>query len=174
MEKATFGAGCFWHVEETFVKVKGVLKTSVGYSGGNFENPTYKNVCSSKTGHAEVVQIEFDPKQVSYEKLLEMFFDIHNPTTLNRQGLDIGTQYRSAIFYHNEKQKKEANSSLKKFQKKFKNKIVTEIVPIKKFYRAEEYHQKYLEKNKIASLLNMKAELYHTLHTRTPLTRLTR
>lgn len=154
MEKATFAAGCFWQVETEFRKVKWVVNAAVGYSGGNTKNPTYKNVCSGTTGHAESIQVEFDSKKVSYEKLLDVFWNIHNPTQLNRQGLDIGTQYRSGIFYHNEKQKRAAIESKKKAQKKFKNKIVTEIKPVKEFYKAEEYHQQYLEKNKIAKFLN--------------------
>lgn len=154
MEKATFAAGCFWQVEAEFRKVKGVINAFVGYSGGKTKNPTYKEVCSSTTGHTETIQIEYDPKKVKYEELLDTFWKIHDPTTLNKQGLDIGTQYRSAIFYHNENQKKAAIESKKKAQKKFKNKIVTEIKPTKEFYKAEEYHQKYLEKNKIANLLN--------------------
>src|SRR3989338_7153726 len=142
---ATFAAGCFWHVEEDFMHMKGVIKTTVGYSGGNMENPTYKDVCSDETGHAEAVQVEFDPKQVSYEKLLEVFWENHDPTQLNRQGPDAGTQYRSAIFYHDEKQKEMAIKSKNKIEKsgKFKKPIMTEIVPAKEFYKAEEYHQRY-------------------------------
>ena len=153
METATFAAGCFWGIEEAFSKVNGVIATTVGYSGGSVKNPTYKNVCSGKTGHTETVQVLYDPKKVSYERLLDVFWKIHNPTYLNRQGLDIGTQYRSVIFYHNQKQKKLALSSLKKIQKKFKNKIVTDIVPAKTFYKAEEYHQKYYEKNLLSKML---------------------
>ena len=148
MEKATFGAGCFWHVEEAFRCVKGVKKTTVGYSGGTKKNPTYEDVCTDKTGHAEAVEIEFDPQQVSYDELLQVFWEHHDPTTLNRQGLDIGTQYRSAIFYHNAKQKKIAEKS-KEFMdasSKFKKPIVTQIVKAGKFFEAEEYHQKYLMK----------------------------
>ena len=145
MEKATFGAGCFWGVEESFRKIKGVEKTTVGYMGGTLENPTYEDVCSDKTGHAEVVQIEYDPKEVSYEELLKLFWDIHDPTQLNRQGPDTGTQYRSVIFYHNEQQKKLAEESKKKI--KYNKPIVTEITKSEKFYKAEEYHQKYLQKN---------------------------
>ena len=153
-ETATFAAGCFWHVEEAFGKVEGVIGTMVGYTGGKMKNPTYKAVCSDETGHAEAVHIEFDPKVVSYEGLLDVFWKIHDPTQLNRQGLDVGTQYRSAIFYHNEKQKKAAIISKEKQQKKLKNKIATQIAPIKDFYKAEEYHQKYFEKNKVANILN--------------------
>ncbi|MDO8511423.1 MAG: peptide-methionine (S)-S-oxide reductase MsrA [Nanoarchaeota archaeon] len=141
MQIATFALGCFWEPEEIFSKVKGVISTTVGYMGGKVENPSYEQVCGGKTGHAEVVQIEFDPAKVSYKKLLETFWKIHDPTQLNRQGLDVGNQYRSVIFYHNEEQKKLAGKS------KPKN-AVTEIVPAKRFYKAEEYHQKYLQKGK--------------------------
>ncbi|PNX48512.1 MAG: peptide-methionine (S)-S-oxide reductase [Thermoplasmata archaeon M8B2D] len=151
MEKATFGAGCFWGVQKEFNKIKGIVNTTVGYMGGNLKNPTYKDVCTNKTGHVEVVQIEFDPKIVNYEKLLELFWKIHDPTQLNRQGLDIGTQYKSIIFYHTEEQKIIAEQSKEKLRKsnKFKKPIVTEIKPSDIFYKAEEYHQNYLEKNKI-------------------------
>lgn len=150
MEKATFGAGCFWGVEARFRKVKGVIDTVVGYTGGTTKNPTYKDVCTNKTGHAEVVQVTYDPSIVSYEELLEYFWDMHNPTTLNRQGWDIGTQYRSAVFYHDEEQREKALKFKEKLDKlgKYKKPIVTEIVPISEFYRAEEYHQRYNEKNK--------------------------
>ena len=149
-EKATFGAGCFWHIEEEFKKLKGVISTSVGFMGGDLKNPSYKDVCTGKTGHAEVVHLEYDKKIISYEKLLEVFWNIHDPTTLNRQGPDIGTQYRSVIFFHSEEQEKTANASKVTLEKsgKFKNKIVTEIVPAKEFYKAEEYHQRYFEKQK--------------------------
>ena len=148
MQKATFGAGCFWHVEEAFRKVKGVTSTTVGYMGGTLKNPTYEDVCSDKTGHAEVVQVEYDPSKISYGKILGVFWSIHEPTTLNRQGPDVGTQYRSVIFYHNEEQKKLALKSKESLEKsgKYKNNIVTEIRPASEFYRAEEYHQRYLEK----------------------------
>jgi peptide-methionine (S)-S-oxide reductase len=146
MEKATFGAGCFWHVEEAFREIKGVVKTEAGYMGGKMKNPTYEDVCTDETGHAEVVQVEFDPKVVQYEKLLEVFWNSHNPTQKNRQGPDEGTQYRSAIFYYSESQKKTAEKSLKEAQKKFKDKIATEIVKANTFYPAEDYHQKYLMK----------------------------
>ena len=147
-EKATFGAGCFWHVEETFSKVKGVLSTFVGFMGGTLQNPSYKQVCTGTTGHAEVVHLEFDPDIVSYDELLNIFWDLHDPTTLNRQGPDIGTQYRSAIFYHNEEQKETAKSSKEKLEKsgKYKGKTVTEIISASEFYKAEEYHQRYFEK----------------------------
>jgi peptide-methionine (S)-S-oxide reductase len=149
MEKATFGAGCFWGVEARFRKVKGVIDTVVGYTGGTTKNPSYKEVCTNKTGHAEVVQITYDPSIVSYEELLELFWDMHNPTTLNRQGWDIGTQYRSAVFYHNEEQRLAANKLKEKLDKsgKYRKPIVTEIIPIGDFYRAEEYHQRYYDKN---------------------------
>ena len=151
MEIATFGAGCFWHVEAAFQKVKGVASTAVGYMGGNLKNPTYEDVCTDRTGHAEVIQIEYDPKKVSYEKLLEIFWENHDPTQLNRQGPDYGTQYRSVIFYHNEQQKKLAEQSKKSQKQKYAKPIVTEIAKAKEFYRAEEYHQKYLEKNGLNS-----------------------
>jgi peptide-methionine (S)-S-oxide reductase len=147
MEKATFGAGCFWHVEAAFRKIEGVTQTVVGYMGGTLKNPTYKDVCSDTTDHAEVVQLEFDPEKISYEKLLEVFWKIHDPTQLNRQGPDVGSQYRSLIFYHNEEQKKQAIKSKEEHQKQLKNKIVTEITPASDFWRAEEYHQRYFEKH---------------------------
>jgi len=146
MQKSTFGAGCFWQVEATFRKVNGIKDVVVGYTGGNFDNPTYQDVCSGKTGHAEAVQVTFDPKIISYKDLLKEFWKIHDPTQLDGQGLDIGSQYRSTIFYHNEKQKKEAIESLNKEQKNKSNKIVTEIKPASTFYKAEDYHQQYLEK----------------------------
>jgi peptide-methionine (S)-S-oxide reductase len=147
---ATFGAGCFWGVEETFLSLTGVLKTQVGYSGGRTENPTYNDVCWNETGHAEVVQIEFDPVVISYEKLLDVFFSSHNPTTPNAQGPDVGSQYRSVIFYHSEEQKKCAEERREQETKSGKwngKSIVTEIVPFEMFYPAEEYHQQYLRKN---------------------------
>ncbi len=147
MQTATFGAGCFWGVEATFQKIKGVKKTIVGYMGGKLKNPTYAQVCTDKTGHAEVIKIIYDTEQISYETLLEKFWEIHDPTQLNRQGPDIGTQYRSVIFFYNEKQKKLAEESKKQQQKKYSKKIVTEITPAKEFYPAEEYHQKYLQKH---------------------------
>jgi len=147
-EKAMFAAGCFWGVEDTFRAVPGVVNALVGYSGGTKENPTYEDVCRHNTGHAEVVEVEFDPSKVSYEKLLEVFFANHNATTLNRQGPDVGDQYRSHIFYYNETQKKEAEAYRDKLNKEvFKGKIVTLIDPAKKFWKAEEYHQQYLKKH---------------------------
>jgi peptide-methionine (S)-S-oxide reductase len=148
METATFGAGCFWGVEETFRQMDGVTDTAVGYLGGHTQNPSYKDVCSDETGHAEVVQVSFDPAKVSYDKLLDVFWSSHNPTTLNRQGPDIGTQYRSAIFFHSPEQERLARASKERMQAsgKFRSPIVTEITPASSFYRAEEYHQKYLAK----------------------------
>ncbi len=148
MQKATFGAGCFWGVEETFRRVKGVLSTTVGYMGGTLANPTYEDVCTDKTGHAEVVQVDFDSAQVPYEELLNVFWEVHNPTTLNRQGPDVGTQYRSAIFYHNAEQQALAVASKEKLQKsgRYQRPIVTQIIPASQFYRAEEFHQQYFEK----------------------------
>ena len=146
MTIATFGAGCFWHVEEAFRVVKGVLKTTVGYMGGALKNPTYEQVCTDKTSHAEVVQIEFDQKIVPYEKLLDLFWTIHDPTQENRQGPDVGTQYRSVIFFHGEEQRKIAEKSKQEVQKRFTEPIVTEIVSAQSFYPAEAYHQKYLMK----------------------------
>lgn len=155
MEKATFAAGCFWGVEANFRRVKGVIATAVGYTGGHFEDPTYKDVCTGKTGHAEAVDLLFDPSIVSYTQLLEVFWNIHDPTTLNRQGPDIGTQYRSVIFYHNEQQRSEAVASKENAQRsgKFKKPIVTEIVPASTFYRAEGYHQQYFEKGGIGGCM---------------------
>jgi len=152
MRKATFGAGCFWGVEAAFRKVSGVSSTSVGYLGGSLKNPTYEDVCSGRTGHAEVVQVEYDPALVSYDDLLNVFWANHNPTTLNRQGPDIGTQYRSAIFFHNPQQQAAAIASKEKLQSggRYKNPIVTEITPATEFYAAEDYHQQYLEKRGLA------------------------
>jgi peptide-methionine (S)-S-oxide reductase len=148
MEIATFGAGCFWGVEETFRQIPGVTDTAVGYLGGRTQNPTYKDVCSDETGHAEVVQITYDPAQVGYDRLLDVFWSAHDPTTLNRQGPDVGTQYRSAIFFHSTEQERVAKASKEKMQAsgKFRRPIVTEITPASTFYRAEDYHQKYLAK----------------------------
>lgn len=148
MQKATFGAGCFWGVEETFRKVPGVVETAVGYEGGRTENPSYEDVCTKNTNHAEVVQVMFDPAKVSYDELLEIFWNNHNPTTYNRQGPDVGSQYRSVIFFHSLEQKTMAEVSLQKLEKsgKFARPIVTQIIPASTFYRAEEYHQQYLKK----------------------------
>lgn len=153
MEKATFGAGCFWGVEVTFRNVPGVVNALVGYLGGTLENPTYKDVCSGTTGHAEVVEVEFDPARVSYNELLDVFWSTHNPTTRNRQGPDWGTQYRSAIFYHSEEQRAAAEKSKAEWDAsgKFSRPIVTEITAASKFYPAEDYHQRYLEKRGLAS-----------------------
>src|SRR3989344_2623564 len=153
-EIATFAGGCFWCTEAIFKRLKGVKLVIPGYSGGNppagGENPTYDQVCSGTTGHAEAIRIEFDPRIISYEKLLEVFFKLHDPTTLNRQGNDVGTQYRSAIFYHDQKQKETAKNVKQKMQKIYKGKIVTEIVPFSNFYKSENYHQNYFENNKNA------------------------
>ena len=148
MEKATFGAGCFWGVEATFRQIPGVTDTAAGYLGGTLANPTYEDVCTDQTGHAEVVQVTFDPAKVSYEQLLNVFWEMHDPTTVNRQGPDIGTQYRSAIFFHSPEQEAIARKSKAEVEAsgKFKRPIVTEITPASTFYRAEEYHQRYLEK----------------------------
>jgi peptide-methionine (S)-S-oxide reductase len=152
MEKATFAAGCFWGVEDEFRKVPGVLNATVGYSGGRTQNPTYKDVCSGTTGHAEVCQVEFDPQKTSFENLVNLFFNMHDPTTLNRQGPDVGSQYRSAIYYHDETQRTEAEKIKEHLEKegKFKRAIVTEVKAASDFYPAEEYHQKYFQKNGIS------------------------
>ncbi len=151
-EKATFGAGCFWGVEAAFRRVKGVIDTAVGYAGGTLENPTYQDVCSKQTGHAEVVEVIYDPDQVSYGEMLEVFWNNHNPTTLNRQGPDVGSQYRSAIFFNTPEQQTVAQASLERLDLSghFPRPIVTEITPTSTFYRAEDYHQKYLEKRGLA------------------------
>jgi len=146
-EIATFGGGCFWCTEAIFQMIPGVKSVASGYAGGTKENPTYKEVCSGSTGHAEVTQITYDPKVVSYEKLLDTFWDAHDPTTLNRQGNDVGTQYRSVILYGNEAQKLAAEKSKAEAQKHFSQPIVTEIVPLKKFYKAEDYHQDFYRSN---------------------------
>lgn len=148
METAMFGAGCFWGVEAAFRQVPGVKSTHVGYAGGQTQNPTYKEVCTDETGHAEVVLVEYDPKVVAYADLLNVFWNCHNPTTLNRQGPDVGTQYRSAIYYADDRQKQLAEESKQKLHDsgKFRNPIVTEITKAPTFFRAEEYHQQYLEK----------------------------
>ncbi|HYV58196.1 MAG TPA: peptide-methionine (S)-S-oxide reductase MsrA [Candidatus Nitrosopolaris sp.] len=152
MEKATFGAGCFWGVEAAFQEIEGVTSTAAGYSGGTLANPTYQDVCSGRTGHAEVVQVEYDPARVSYERLLDVFWDNHDPTTLNRQGPDVGEQYRSAIFFHTPEQEAVAKASKARLERsgRFRRPIVTEITPASTFWRAEEYHQRYLEKRGLA------------------------
>ena len=148
-ELATFGGGCFWCIEAVFAEIKGVINVESGYSGGIVRNPSYKEVTTGTTGHAEVVQITYDPLIISYELLLKIFFYVHDPTTLNRQGADIGTQYRSAIFYHNDDQKELANNMIEKLNKEniYNNKIVTKVSPMISFFRAEEYHQGYFNKN---------------------------
>ncbi|OGW89180.1 MAG: hypothetical protein A3G33_00605 [Omnitrophica bacterium RIFCSPLOWO2_12_FULL_44_17] len=158
-QTAVFGAGCFWGVESAFREVSGVVNTTVGFMGGITKNPTYKEICTGTTGHAEVVQIEYDPGKISYEKLLEAFWQIHNPTTLNRQGPDVGEQYRSVIFYENSEQKKAAEQLKEKLNKaeEWKNKIVTAVEPKKEFYPAEEYHQRYCEKNHMKPMCHFPA-----------------
>ncbi len=148
MKKATFGAGCFWGVETAFRRVPGVVDAAVGYLGGTFEAPTYHDVCTGRTGHAEVVEVDYDPEKVGYDRLLDVFWASHDPTTLNRQGPDVGTQYRSAIFTHDDEQAAAAIASRDRAQAsgRFRRPIVTEITPASTFYRAEEYHQRYLEK----------------------------
>lgn len=150
MAKATFAAGCFWGVEDAFRNVDGVVDAQVGYTGGHVPNPTYEMVCSDTTGHAEAVQVDFDPEQVSYEKLLEVFWSTHDPTTPNRQGPDIGSQYRSVIFYHDDAQREAAEKSKETVDSsgRFPRPVVTEIVPATEFYRAEEYHQQYHQKHR--------------------------
>ncbi len=151
MKKATFAAGCFWHVEEVFSKTPGVKSTQVGYTGGNLENPTYEQVCTDTTGHAEAIEVEYEPEEISYKELLKVFFENHNPTTPNRQGPDVGIQYRSAIFCHDVDQEELAKDVKEKLnpiaKEKFGNEIVTEIKSAVQFYRAEEYHQKYFQKH---------------------------
>jgi len=151
LQKATFGAGCFWSVEKLFKETEGVYLSSVGYMGGDTDMPTYNQVCSGTTNHAEVVDLYFNSEKVSYTTLLNLFWKNHNPTTLNKQGMDSGTQYRSVIFYHNGQQQKEAEQAKKEQQQHFKNEIVTQIIPSSTFYRAEEYHQNYLNKNNLGS-----------------------
>ena len=147
--KATFAAGCFWGVEAAFREVDGVVSTSVGYTGGNTEDPTYEEVCTDRTGHAEAVEVVYDPDVVSYDELLDIFWSIHDPTTKNMQGPDVGSQYRSAIFYHDKEQEAAARAKKEMLQRSglYRGEIVTEIVPASKFYRAEEYHQRYFEKH---------------------------
>ncbi len=151
--KATFGAGCFWGVEVAFRQVPGVVDAAAGYSGGSLPNPTYEDVCTGRTGHAEVVEVTYDPARVSYDDLLNVFWANHDPTTLNRQGPDRGTQYRSAIFYHDEEQRAVATASKERWDRsgRFRTPIVTEIAAASPFYRAEDYHQRYLEKRGLAS-----------------------
>jgi peptide-methionine (S)-S-oxide reductase len=151
MAKATFAAGCFWGVEDTFRQVKGVTSVTVGYTGGTTENPSYRDVCTGRTGHAEAAEVEFDPQQVSYRELLAVFFQNHNPTTINRQGPDFGTQYRSAVFFHDAGQEAEAREAITSLEAShiFKSPIVTQVAPASAFYRAEEYHQRYFEKQGI-------------------------
>lgn len=153
MAVATFGAGCFWGVELTFQKTEGVISTSVGYTGGSTNNPTYEQVCTGQSGHAEVVQVEYDPSIITYEKLLDVFWGCHDPTTLNRQGPDRGTQYRSAIYFHSPEQETTAQASKEKADQsgKFSSPIVTEITSASEYYLAEDYHQKYLEKRGMGS-----------------------
>jgi len=154
LQKATFGAGCFWGVEAEFRQLpKGVVSTAVGYEGGTMKNPTYRDVCTDRTGHAEVVEVEYEPEKISYEDLLKVFWANHDPTTLNRQGPDVGTQYRSVIFYHTPEQQAAALASKEKLEKsgRYRRPIVTEIVPATSFYRAEDYHQQYLEKRGLSS-----------------------
>jgi peptide-methionine (S)-S-oxide reductase len=152
-DQATFGAGCFWGVEVTFRNTEGVIDAVVGYMGGEVDNPTYEQVCSDRTGHAEVVHVTFDPEQVSYEELLDVFWESHDPTQLNRQGPDVGRQYRSAIFYHDDEQRRIAEASLRRVDAsdRFARPIVTSLEPASTFWRAEEYHQRYLEKRGLAS-----------------------
>jgi peptide-methionine (S)-S-oxide reductase len=148
MERATFAAGCFWGVEAAFRKIEGVADAAVGYTGGTTPDPSYEEVCTGRTGHAEAVQVDYDPEQVSYDELLEAFWSLHDPTTLNRQGPDVGTQYRSAIFYHTPEQQAAAEASKERHERsgRFRRPVVTEIRPASEFWRAEEYHQQYLAK----------------------------
>ena len=152
-KKATFGAGCFWGVEAAFRQIPGVISTRVGYLGGTLDNPTYRDVCSGRTGHAEVVEVTYDADRLTYDDMLTVFWDNHNPTTLNRQGPDIGTQYRSAIFYHDEEQQAAAVASKEERDRsgRYRTPIVTEITPASEFYEAEDYHQQYLEKRGLSS-----------------------
>ena len=151
MAKATFGAGCFWQVEAEYRKLSGVTKSTAGYAGGNLDRPSYEDVCTDRTGHAEVVEIEYDPERISYEQLLETFWSIHDPTQVNRQGPDIGTQYRTVIFTHDEEQADAARRSRDQAQPRFRRPIATEILPAPTFWAAEDYHQRYLEKRGMAS-----------------------
>jgi peptide-methionine (S)-S-oxide reductase len=153
MEKATFGAGCFWGVELTFSQLPGVTEATSGYEGGKLDNPSYKDVCTDQTGHAEVVEVTFDPTKITYQQLLDQFFSLHDPTQLNRQGPDWGTQYRSVVFYHSPEQKAAAEATIARLNAdhRFPKPIVTQVVPAQTFWRAEDYHQKYLEKRGVAS-----------------------
>ncbi|UWZ85981.1 peptide-methionine (S)-S-oxide reductase MsrA [Occallatibacter riparius] len=152
IEKATFGAGCFWGVEAKFAAMPGVTATAVGYEGGKLDNPSYKDVCTDQTGHAEVVELDFDNEKISFEQLLDAFFELHDPTTMNRQGPDWGTQYRSAVFFHSPEQEQQAKAKIEQLADEYKPKrIVTQVVPAETFWRAEEYHQRYLEKRGLAS-----------------------
>lgn len=157
VETATIAGGCFWCTEAIFKRLEGIISVLPGYAGGNVQNPSYNKVCSGTTGHAEAIQIEFDPNRISYKTLLDIFWNTHNPTTRNQQGSDVGTQYRSIIFYHNEKQKEVAQRSKEKFEKKgiYNDPIVTEIIPFTNFYEAENYHKNYFENNKDAPYCNV-------------------
>ena len=161
VKKATFGAGCFWGVEAAFRQIEGVTKTEVGYEGGHLENPTYQDVCSHTTGHAEVVEVTYDPERVSYEQLLEVFWNKHNPTQKNRQGWDIGDQYRSVVFFHDEEQRAAAERSKAELDAsgRYRKPVVTLVEPAQTFYRAEEYHQRYLEKQGRSSCTTQLAEV---------------
>lgn len=163
-EQATFAAGCFWGVEAAFAKIPGVLSTAVGYTGGHLENPSYRQVCTGRSGHAEAVAVEFDPKRVSYAELLDAFWSCHDPTTLDRQGPDVGTQYRSAIFVADDRQEEIAKASLKEVDesKIFRRKIVTQIAPASIFYPAEDYHQRYFEKQGVADSCHVGIATVHT------------
>ena len=154
-EKATFGAGCFWQVEMTYRELEGVVDTAVGYEGGQVENPTYEQVCTGTTGHAEVTQVEFDPKRISYEELVDKFWEVHDPTQLNRQGPDVGSQYRSVVFFHTPEQEAVATASRERAAERARQPIVTTIEPATRFWRAEEYHQCYLERRRPSGLLGM-------------------
>jgi len=159
MAKATFAAGCFWGVESAFRQLPGVLATAVGYTGGHSENPTYREVCSGRTGHAEAVTVEFDPAEISYEQLLDVFWDLHDPTQLDRQGPDHGSQYRTAVFSHGPEQERIARDSKERLAKsgKFRKPVVTEIVPAPVFYMAEDYHQQYFEKRGVAPVCHVRS-----------------
>ncbi|MBA2706399.1 MAG: peptide-methionine (S)-S-oxide reductase MsrA [Gemmatimonadaceae bacterium] len=152
-KKATFGAGCFWGVEAAYRQLPGVISTTVGYLGGTLDNPTYRDVCSGRTGHAEVVEVAYDAERITYDDLLTVFWENHDPTTLNRQGPDVGTQYRSAIFYHDDEQKSAAAASKEERERsgRYRRPIITEITPASSFYAAEDYHQQYLEKRGLSS-----------------------